>query len=61
MAERASLCYHPEKFCEHTHCDNGNMFLIAHVTSRDHTFEKIRCVNLWAEAPLSKSQFCHVW
>ena len=33
------LCHHPNKSCDHRHCDSGNMFLICHVTSGDLEFK----------------------
>ena len=33
------LCHHPNKSCDHRHCDSGNMFLICRVTSGDLEFK----------------------
>ena len=33
------LCHHPDKSCDHKHCDSGDMSLICHVTSQEHMFE----------------------
>ena len=32
------MCHHPDQFCDHKDCDNGNMFLICHDTSYDHMY-----------------------
>ena len=31
-----AVYYHPDKSCDHKHCGTGDIFLICHVTSRDH-------------------------
>ena len=34
------LCHHPDKLCDHKHCEGGDKkFLICHVTSRQHMFK----------------------
>ena len=33
------LCDYADKSCDHKHCDGGDMFLICHVTSREHMFK----------------------
>ena len=34
-----ALCPYADKSCAHKHCDNGHMFLICYVTSREHMFK----------------------
>ena len=51
-----AVCHHPEKFCDRRYRDNGNkMFLICHVTSRNHMFKGLMYVNLGVEAPIRVS------
>ena len=50
------ICHDPETFGDHRHGDNGEKFLICHVT----TCLK-GCVNLWVEAPHGMSPLSHVW
>ena len=38
--ELLAVCHQPDKFGGHRHCDSGNVFLIFHVTLRDHTFKE---------------------
>ena len=34
------VCHIPDKFCDHKHCDSGNiMSSICHVTSNEHMFK----------------------
>ena len=33
------VCHYPDRSCDHTHCDAGHLFLICHVTSREHIFK----------------------
>ena len=49
----------PDKFCDHKHCDSGDMFLICHVTSREHMFKGL--CEFMGEAPHGESIPCHVW
>ena len=32
-------CYHLDMSCDESHFDSGDMFLICHVTSRQHMFK----------------------
>ena len=34
--EHLVVCHHPDKSCDHKHCDSGDMFLVCHVASRKH-------------------------
>ena len=35
-----AVCHHPDKSCDHKHCDSGNsIFLICHVTSPQNMFK----------------------
>ena len=43
-------------FGDHRRCDNGDMFLICHMTSLDHMLKGY--VNLWVEVPRDKLPFC---
>ena len=47
--EFLAVCYHPDKFGDHVHCESGDMFLICHVTSPDHTFKGLH-ITLWVKA-----------
>ena len=38
--ELLAVCYHPDKSCDQ-HCDSGGMFLICHVTSREHIVKSL--------------------
>ena len=33
------LCHYADKSCDHKYCDGGDIFLICHVTSREHMFK----------------------
>ena len=37
-----TVCHHPAKFGDRRHCDNGDTFIICHVTSRDNVY-KVSC------------------
>ena len=40
--ELLAICHHPDKSCDHKHCDSeGIMFLIFHVTFREHMFKDL--------------------
>ena len=41
------LCHYADKSCDHKHYDGGDMFLICHVISREHSLKGY--VNLWME------------
>ena len=52
--ELLTVCHHPGKFCEHRHCDSGDIvFLICHVISREHTFKGL--CEFRVEEPLMES------
>ena len=33
------VSHYADKSCDHKHCDEGDMFLICHVTSHEHMFK----------------------
>ena len=33
------VCHHPDKSCDHKHCDSGDKFLICYLTSCEHIFK----------------------
>ena len=50
----------PGQFCEHRHCDSGNIVvLIYHVTSGEQCLKGF--ANLCVEAPHRESPHSHVW
>ena len=49
---------HPDKLCDHKHCDHGDMFLIYHPTMVNSCL--ISYVNIWVDAPHNESLACHV-
>ena len=53
------VCHHPDKYCDHKQCDNGDIkFLICHVTSREHMFKRLR--EFMGGTPQGQSPTCHV-
>ena len=59
--ELLTVCHHPGKFCEHRHCDSGDIvFLICHVISREHTFKGL-CEFKGRRTPYGESPPSHVW
>ena len=58
--ELLAVCHHTDKSCDHNHCNSGDiMFLICHVTSREHMFKGL--YEFMGEAPRGESPPCHVW
>ena len=49
--ELLAVCYHPDKPCDHRYCESGDMFLICHVTLRDHMFKEL--LISWGYCPSS--------
>lgn len=37
--ELLSICHHPDKSCDHKHCDSKDMFSVNYVTSHEHMFK----------------------
>ena len=46
--EFLTICRKLDKFCDHRHCESGDVFSICHVTLTDHTFKGL-CVTLCVE------------
>ena len=54
------LCHHPDKSCDHKHCEIGDvMSWICRVTFREHTFKGL--CEFMGRIPLGESPLSHVW
>ena len=58
--ELLAVCHHPEKSCENEHCDSEDkIFLIFHVTSREHMFKWL--CEVIGGSTHGESSPSHVW